>query len=275
MASKVYNLGYRCNYHGCYETGTKQYKGYHYCGKHIVKMEKKENIHGKHLKDGSNHALGVINDADEKFVFWFRESIGVVKYVEFKEFSKNNNYTVINSEPSSRDPVEWARLNSGNTIHGYKSKTNVDMMFVKWCIYGEPNISFKKHESMNHNINLEPKQSKENNMENDQMKLLNSLFEYEKNCLSVIKEFKEEIKFASSLQEDIRKERTSFFLKDFAEISKNLKESQIDDAVAAEWLKELVNSYTKSLDLSSDLAKTHMLDLLGIIKSNMKDSLTE
>ena len=108
----------------------------------------------------------------------------------------------------------------------------------------------------------------------EQMAIHNQLFEYEKNCLSVIKEFKEEIKFASSLQEDIRKERTSFFLKDFAEISKNLKESQIDDAVAAEWLKELVNSYTKSLDLSSDLAKTHMLDLLGIIKSNMKETIS-
>ena len=75
------------------------------------------------------------------------------------------------------------------------------------------------------------------------MEILNKLFEYEKNCLDLIKEFKEEIKFASSLQEDIRKERTSFFSKDFGDISKNLKESQVDDETAAAWLKELVNSY--------------------------------
>ena len=61
---------------------------------------------------------------------------------------------------------------------------------------------------------------------------------------------------------------------EFEPISRTLKESQIDDAVAAEWLKELVNSYTKSLELSNELTQTHMIDLISIIKKTIQDKFT-
>ena len=63
-------------------------------------------------------------------------------------------------------------------------------------------------------------------------------------------------KTLSLLNDGIRKERTRFFSKDFIKISNDLKESQIDDTVAAEWLKELMNSYNESLELSYDLINT-------------------
>lgn len=100
---------------------------------------------------------------------------------------------------------------------------------------------------------------------------LSVLFEYEKNYLELVKEFKEEIKFASGIQEDLRKERAKFFSETLKEVSSTLTESQVDNEVASQWLKELVNSYTKSLDLSGGLIEEHTLDMIGKIREKAKE----
>jgi len=100
------------------------------------------------------------------------------------------------------------------------------------------------------------------------------LFEYEKNYLALVKEYKEEIKFASTIQEDLRKERAKFFSNTLQEVSNTLSEAQIDNEVASRWLKELVGSYTKSLDLSSGLIEEHTLDMIGKIRSEAKSNKT-
>ncbi|GHX36609.1 hypothetical protein VCSRO158_1561 [Vibrio cholerae] len=99
---------------------------------------------------------------------------------------------------------------------------------------------------------------------------LEVLYNFEKNYLELVKEYKEEIKFASTLQEDLRKERSKFFSETLKEVSHTLSESQVDDDVASKWLKELVDSYTKSLDLSSSLIEEHTLDTIGKIRSEAK-----
>lgn len=99
---------------------------------------------------------------------------------------------------------------------------------------------------------------------------LEVLYNFEKNYLELVKEYKEEIKFASSLQEDLRKERSKFFSETLKEVSHTLHESQVDGDVASKWLKELVDSYTKSLDLSSSLIEEHTLDTIGKIRSEAK-----
>lgn len=101
------------------------------------------------------------------------------------------------------------------------------------------------------------------------------LFEYESNYLSLIRDYKEEIKFAGSLQEDLRKERAKFFSETLKEVSATLNESQVDNAVASLWLKELVDSYTKSLDLSSGLIEEHTLDMIGTIRKKAKAEITQ
>ena len=272
-------------------------------------------IHGQHLKSGVRHALGHVNEAGESFVFRVHGFSLDVLYSKLEEFSdgqieiieyEDRIYGITESIDRAFSVCGKKTKYSGN----FK-----DIKFVKWCMYGDEHSSIAQCPSCKIQLNIdiyrldniivcsmcrgrfiatknkdkivlnivEKNANKtgfsESNMKNwtgdNNMEILNKLFEYEKNCLTVIKEFKEEIKFASSLQEDVRKERTSFFSKDFGDISKNLKESQVDDETAAAWLKELVNSYTKSLDLSSDLAKTHMLDLVGIIRSNIKENLTK
>ncbi len=96
------------------------------------------------------------------------------------------------------------------------------------------------------------------------------LYEYEKNYLELIKTYKEEIKFAGSLQEDLRKERAKFFSETLKEVSSALESSQVDTHVASIWLKELVDSYTKSLDLSSGLIEENTLDMIGKIRIEAK-----
>jgi hypothetical protein len=99
---------------------------------------------------------------------------------------------------------------------------------------------------------------------------LQLLFEYEKNYLMLIKEFKEEIKFVGSLQEDLRKERAKFFSDTLQEVSAALKDSQVSNDVASQWIQELVNSYTKSLDVSSGLIEEHTFDTIGDIRRQAK-----
>jgi len=102
---------------------------------------------------------------------------------------------------------------------------------------------------------------------------LQLLFEYERNYLSLIKDFKEEIKFVGSLQEDLRKERAKFFSDTLQEVSAALKDSQVSSEIASQWIQELVNSYTKSLDVSSGLIEEHTFDTIGDIRKQAKDEL--
>lgn len=101
---------------------------------------------------------------------------------------------------------------------------------------------------------------------------LSILFEYEKNYLGLIKEFKEEIKFVGALQEDLRKERAKFFSDTLKDVSETLKESQVASDVAGKWIQELVASYTKSLDFSSGLVEENTFDMVGEIRKFAKTS---
>ena len=104
---------------------------------------------------------------------------------------------------------------------------------------------------------------------------LEVLYNYEKNYLMLVKEFKEEIKFASSIQEDLRKERAKFFAETLKEVSNTLKEASVSNEVASKWVEELVNSYTKSLDLSSGLIEEHTLETIGKLRKDAKLSVKQ
>lgn len=100
---------------------------------------------------------------------------------------------------------------------------------------------------------------------------LNIYYEYEKHYLDMLKEYKEEIKFASTLQEDLRKERANFFSEKLKEVSATLKDTGVDDKVRGEWIKELVKSYTGSLDISEKLVEEHVVETFNGIKGKEKE----
>lgn len=97
---------------------------------------------------------------------------------------------------------------------------------------------------------------------------LDVLYQHEKNYLNLIKEFKEEIKFIGSMQEDLRKERARFFADTLREVTEALNEAKVSEEVARQWLQELVGTYTRSLDLTAGLIEEHSADALGQIREH-------
>ncbi|OQX03696.1 MAG: hypothetical protein BWK80_55110 [Desulfobacteraceae bacterium IS3] len=118
---------------------------------------------------------------------------------------------------------------------------------------------------------------KETSPANERLEMLRSkleiLFEYEKRHLDLLKEYKEEIKFANALQEDLRREKSNFFTQILGEVSESLKKVQVEPSVAAKWLQELVESYTKSLNVSVDLAKICVVEIIGKLREESKENL--
>ena len=106
-------------------------------------------------------------------------------------------------------------------------------------------------------------------------KKLTILYNHEKHFLDILKDYKEEIKFASSLQAEIRKEEASFFATTLKEVCNSLKETQIDPKYQAQWIFDLVSSYTSSLKLSSKLAEEHVINLLGDIQKEATETINK
>lgn len=104
---------------------------------------------------------------------------------------------------------------------------------------------------------------------------LELLYQYEKHYLELIKNYKEEIKFASALQEDLRRERSQFFTQTLKEVIQTMKGAEISGEVSAKWIQDLVESYTKSIDLSGDLAKTHVVKIISSLTSEAKREASE
>lgn len=97
---------------------------------------------------------------------------------------------------------------------------------------------------------------------------LDVLFNYQKNYLELIKEYKEEIKFVNTIQEDLRRERAKFFAQNLQEVHETLEKASIDKEQSSIWIKELVESYTKSIDLSSELVKIQVTETVEKLKSD-------
>lgn len=108
----------------------------------------------------------------------------------------------------------------------------------------------------------------------EQEKRLQLLYNHEKQLLDILKDYKEEIKFASSIQADVRKEQSQFFSSTLKEVCNALKETQIDPKFQVQWIFDLVQSYTASLKISSQLAEDHVISLLGEIQ-HKADNITK
>ena len=104
---------------------------------------------------------------------------------------------------------------------------------------------------------------------------LEILYEFQKHNLDILKDYKEEIKFAAALQEDIRKERAKFFAETLKDVSGTLKETGVDEKVKSRWIQELVSSYTQSLDMSGRLIKDNTIDTIDNINNDIKNQVDD
>ncbi len=101
-------------------------------------------------------------------------------------------------------------------------------------------------------------------------------WKFEEHYLKVLKDYKEELKFVASMQEDLRKERAKFFGETLKIVSNTLKETQVPAETQSKWIAELVSSYTQSLNLSDNLIQEKTAQSLENIKKeaeqNVKNS---
>jgi hypothetical protein len=54
-------------------------------------------------------------------------------------------------------------------------------------------------------------------------------------------------------------------------VSSTLEQAQIGDEVAEEWIRELVGSYTSSLDVGRDLAKSRVSNMVGKLRKRTEN----
>ena len=132
------------------------------------------------------------------------------------------------------------------------------------------------------NINLEASKGAVNDFQKELQKNLEEdfrikqgelqiLHSFEKQNLDLLKEYKEEIKFLYSSQEELRKERANFFATTLKEIIATLRNEEVDSKIASVWLNALVESYTKSLDLSEKFAQEGITNLMEDLRKKRKE----
>ncbi|WP_124795188.1 hypothetical protein [Conchiformibius steedae] len=90
------------------------------------------------------------------------------------------------------------------------------------------------------------------------------------NYLTLLRTFKDEIKFAYELQQNLRKERAKFFSQTLREVSATLAQAQVDESIASMWVQDLVKSYTSSLDLSANLVDENTMNTISQIRASAK-----
>lgn len=134
-------------------------------------------------------------------------------------------------------------------------------------MYNEKLRKYTKLEEENKNL-------KEDNS-NPLKKKLNTLYEHEKHLFTILKDYKEEIKFAVNLQEDIRREKAKFFSATLKEVCDSLRDEQINKECAEKWIEDLVASYTSSLKLSYQLTNENIMAEIGNIKEEIDTTIEE
>ena len=158
----------------------------------------------------------------------------------------------------------------------YVNNNNIVFQIIKGNL-GKTPISEEKFNSDDinkaiDNITEEITKALSNNLLKERLEIL---YDCEKKYLELTKNYKEEIKFTATLQEDIRKERSKFFSISLIEVHKTLEGVKLDKKVTDLWISELVNNYTKSLDISSELAKDHVLNTMGMLRNLSRENINK
>lgn len=168
--------------------------------------------------------------------------------------------------------LKWLKNNQQEQTQpnqNFKEETTMDFKEIQTTL--EPTFNQLELDQAKRQVLLKAISSLIQAIENENR--LQILYEYEQHYLELMQKYKDEIKFANSIQEDLRRERSQFFTYGLREVCETLKNSGIDNSVASKWIQELVESYTKSLDVSSDLANHQVINTIGKLKEETKQEL--
>lgn len=81
-------------------------------------------------------------------------------------------------------------------------------------------------------------------------KNLQTLYDYEKHYMELVKRYRGEIEFINQLHDRHTQEVKNFYKNDLPEIQQKLSAEPIDDNIREEWLKNLEKHISKSFDMS-------------------------
>ena len=79
---------------------------------------------------------------------------------------------------------------------------------------------------------------------------LQTLYDYEKHYMDLVKKYKPEIEFINGLQVEHTQEVKKFYSQDLPAIQEKLAKEPIDEETKNEWLKHLEAHISKSFDMS-------------------------
>ena len=98
---------------------------------------------------------------------------------------------------------------------------------------------------------------------------LDLLYDYEKNYLPLLKDYKNEIEFIIKHQENLRQEEVSFFENSLKEISQIMSDIDVEPNIRSKWLIELVENHKKSLGVSRDFLENNTVELIAKLKNEI------
>lgn len=214
--------------------------------------------------------ITILNKIEGVFILAGKNDYGrwIPYYVDFnynQEFPNSFNKILNDAKAYGATHIHIARLND------YVSKSLLhDNLIEKHNPILNQYDKIKKSE--NNEMPTENQYTEELNETRSKLELL---YKYEAHYLELIKNYKEEIKFANTMQEDLRRERSQFFTQTLKEVIQTMKVAEVDKDVSAKWVEDLVASYTKSIDLSGDLAKTHVIEIMSLLTGEAKKEATK
>lgn len=103
---------------------------------------------------------------------------------------------------------------------------------------------------------------------------IQTLYEYEKHYLEMLKKYSNEIKFIQDLLSDFRAEQTKFYEIDLPNIIDKLNHDEgIDDEMKRIWLNRLSTNMERSFSLSESLINDYAVKNLEEFKSAVNEKL--
>jgi predicted RNase H-like nuclease (RuvC/YqgF family) len=103
---------------------------------------------------------------------------------------------------------------------------------------------------------------------------IQTLYEYEKHYMEMLKKYKNEIDFIQEKLHDNRREREEFYSKILPDISDKLsKDEGIDDKMKQNWLNRLTENIERSFEFSENLINDYAIKNLNEFKKEVDEKL--
>ena len=96
---------------------------------------------------------------------------------------------------------------------------------------------------------------------------------YEKACMELIREYKDEVAFIKNWGDELRKERNVFHNNKIKEMMKAMTEAGLPKEDAKAWITELRNHYMRSIEISEKLLNDFSMDTISQMKNKLRELL--